>query len=118
MGCSCSACCDGWIVGPSLPCRRDHKLKKPLRCACGPYSDFCCHYKSQGQLKERGGDQSSESEQRLASLSPSASDFNLQPLYAMFTSASVYSETVPGLEGMYPFTQRLQAVWNLRPQIS
>lgn len=68
MGCSRSACCDGWIVGPLLPCRRDHKLKKQPCCACGPYSDFCCHYKSRGQLKERGGDQPEESEQCLASL--------------------------------------------------
>lgn len=68
MGSSRSACCDGWIVGPSLPCQRDRKLKKRPRCACGPYSDLCCLYKSQGLLEEPGGDQSEESEQWLASV--------------------------------------------------
>lgn len=117
MGCSRSACCDGWIVGPSLPCQRDRKLKKWLCCACGPYSDFWCHYKSRGQLTERAGDQSKQSEQCLASLPLSASDFSLQPLYVMFTSVSVNSANVPENEGLYRLSQRLQAGFSLTPQI-
>lgn len=37
MGCSQSACCDGGVVGPSLPCQRGRKQKKRPCCACGPF---------------------------------------------------------------------------------
>lgn len=36
MGCSRSACCDGWVAGPSSPWQRDHKLKRQPCCSCGP----------------------------------------------------------------------------------